>query len=68
MFPFQGKSISDYEPIKDYVKFGALRYRGADIVTTKRIDFGAPKGHPVVAVADGEVVGKIVNHATAGIY
>ena len=67
MFPLQGKSISDYEPIKDYVKFGAPRYREGRYSHDHRgIDFGAPKGHPVVAVADGEVVGKIVNHATAG--
>lgn len=67
MFPLQGKSISDYEPIKDYVKFGAPRYREGKYHHDHRgIDFGAPKGHPVVAVADGEVVAKIVNHATAG--
>jgi hypothetical protein len=66
-FPLQGKALSEFEPIKEYVKFGAPRYRDGKYHHDHRgIDFGAPKGHPVVSVADGEVVAITHNNAYAG--
>lgn len=61
-FPIEGKSLADFEPIRENSKFGAPRERDGVFHHYHRgVDFGGSKGTPILAVADGEVTSVLRN-------
>lgn len=66
-FPIEGKSLSDFEPIRESSLFGAPRERDGVFHHYHRgIDFGGSKGDHILAAADGEVTSVQRNVAYGG--
>ena len=68
-FPIEGKSLADFEPIRESSKFGAPRERDGVFHHYHRgVDFGGSKGTPILAVADGEITSVLrETYLTVGI-